>query len=52
MRYDSGDLGEQVIKDLEGQSKEVEFFFLNKFIYLFILFLAMLGPRCCARAFF
>ena len=27
------------------------FFFLNKFIYLFILFLAMLGLHCCVRAF-
>ena len=30
----------------------VFFFFLNKCIYLFIyLFLAVLGLRCCARAF-
>ena len=28
------------------------FFFFNKFIYLFIyLFMAVLGLRCCARAF-
>ena len=27
------------------------FFFFNKFIYLFIYFLAVLGPRFCARAF-
>ena len=27
------------------------FFFFNKFIYLFILFLAVLGLRFCARAF-
>ena len=28
------------------------FFFLNKFIYLFIyLFLAVLGLRCCTQAF-
>ena len=26
-------------------------FFKNKFIYLFILFLAVLGVWCCARAF-
>ena len=27
------------------------YFFFNKFIYLFIYFLAVLGPRFCARAF-
>ena len=25
--------------------------FFNKFIYLFVLFLAVLGLHCCARAF-
>ena len=27
------------------------FFFFNKFIYFIYLFLAVLGLRCCARAF-
>ena len=32
-------------------SVQVLFFFLNKFIYLIYLFLAVLGFHCCARAF-
>ena len=31
--------------------KGLSFFFFNKFIYFIYLFLAVLGLRCCVRAF-
>ena len=37
--------------DFLGDLGKFLFFFFNKFIYLFILFLAALGLHCCTQAF-